>query len=277
MSIIPSPYSIHLRTHTHTHTHIYIYTYTHVFLSRAVRNTFLQAHWFIAAAMAEKATGMSWNQLFDERIKRPLGLGSSQELQFAQWTNAIGNRSGYRYERSIFPGYRFGFRLNTASANPAAGLLVTMNEMMTIMRIIGGRGTVDGVHIIDAQLIDTLLFTNNFPNAYAAPGEIYELAGRFGYRLGFGTVLFCGRDASTWLRESRCDSAGMISLTAIAPFFVSTQHNDNDDNVDNNDASYNAILSSTIRGSTYRVYIALEELRRAIAPAIAAGIATQNQ
>lgn len=59
------------------------------------RLTYGPSHWYVLASMAEKVSGLSWNQLLEKHIKKPLGL-ENPDFQFAQWVFDIQDFSRYK-------------------------------------------------------------------------------------------------------------------------------------------------------------------------------------
>ena len=100
--------------------------------------------------------------------------------------------------------WTMGYNLNSLAPNPAAGLLITMDEFGKILDLISNQGIAKRVtyskghlthtskRIIDPQLFD-LMFINSYPRAHVSPQEIYYFSGFYQYTCGFGTVLFCSR------------------------------------------------------------------------------------
>lgn len=182
------------------------------------------SHWYVAAHMAETVTGKSWNALFDEYIKIPMNL-TNPDFQFAQWFEGVArSQKSYKYTSTANGGY--GYVLDTLNGNPAAGMLATANEYRALMQLILNRGRYNGKRIIHPSLID-LMFYNRFPNARVPLTEIYTLAGFYGYRLGFGTVLFCSKSSSQWKIYRFCPTAGMVSVTGKSTYVYRNSHTAN--------------------------------------------------
>ena len=127
------------------------------------------SHLFVAALMAEKKTGKSWNELFDVYLKQPLGFGNdSHQFSFGMWIRGVSNSNNNNnnsnmYEQTfLFDGSLTAIKLINDnndvdayyySANPAAGLYCTVNEYFTMMQLIAQRGAFDGTQLITGTFI----------------------------------------------------------------------------------------------------------------------------
>lgn len=91
----------------------------------------------VAGAAAVAASGMPWHRLFDEKVKRPLGLTRS----------VFGSASGAEGQ---------GFTIRPVEArNPwlGGGLLTTMNEYERFLRMVANEGTFDGRRVLSEESI----------------------------------------------------------------------------------------------------------------------------
>ena len=217
------------------------------------------APFFVMAKMAMVASGgKSWNELFLEKIKEPLGLTAS-ELQFGQWVMKTEQyRDQYRFPLRL-NGNLSGFKLgDTDAPNPASGLLATPSEMTRILNLITRGGSFNGRQIIREDLLPKL-WTNNFPQARVSPTDLYAFAGLYNYRAGLGTLLYCDRTDREWTRRPQCNYYGQFSANGFVPWmYRATCRGCN--------GSYNAVLVAKAQGMTDGTELALstETLREAI-------------
>jgi CubicO group peptidase (beta-lactamase class C family) len=116
----------------------------------------------IAGAMAERASGKSWHDLFEERLARPLGMTAS------------------RWSSPLHPEALPATLLNP---NLQGGLVTTAADYGRFLGMIAGRGTMDGRRFLSAAAVEELerLQTSGLPLRLPRREQAGKVAG---YALG---------------------------------------------------------------------------------------------
>lgn len=127
-------------------------------------------HLHVAARMAEVATGKTWDALFDEQLRVPLGL--PPEVTFYTLP-VIGN--------------------GTRNPRIAGGLVASANEYAPLLAIAFHRGTYRGTQWAPAELFDAQAVAP-YPNATIGFSPVTALG--VDYRYGLGAWLECTTPAS---------------------------------------------------------------------------------
>lgn len=123
-------------------------------------------HLHVAARMAEVATGKSWNTLYAEQLRIPLGLGSDSTFH-------------------TLPEQRIG----TVNPRVAGGLIASLDEYARILAISFHRGTYRGVSYAPAALFD---LQGVAPYPSATIGESPFAGSGLDFRYGLAAWLECG-------------------------------------------------------------------------------------
>ena len=139
--------------------------------------------WQVAARMVEVATGKSWNQLFEEKIKKRVGL-RDPGLQFTQLDSSSKNPTHlFLYGRMV------DFNEDTDNPLCAAGLQATVSELSEILFLILNHGdNRGGETVIKSQYIERM-FTNKYTNCKMFRDDVTGGFTILGYRYGFGCWL----------------------------------------------------------------------------------------
>ena len=213
-------------------------------------------HWFVLAYMAERATGKKWNALVNKYLLRPLGI-NTKRARYGQWVLNVPWNSRFELKNYYIGGNTLsGFKFNTNAPNPAAGFVATADQLAIIMTVISSGGLApNGRRLIRSNLIEQMN-TNRYVGAQVLPLNIYGMAGQFGYRCGFGTVLYCDKSLAAWRRSPKCAYYGSISASGVIAYgYTGT-------------SAYTAVLATGITDG-YQIALALEVLRREIDTPIA--------
>lgn len=115
----------------------------------------------VAGALAEQATGQSWEELFQERLARPLGMTRSR------WTHPMAARQGVT---------------NIRNPNLQGGLITTAEDYGRFLTMLADQGRFQGRRILSPRAVDLLATpqTAGLPMAFKPPG----VTGALQYNLG---------------------------------------------------------------------------------------------
>jgi CubicO group peptidase (beta-lactamase class C family) len=127
-------------------------------------------HLHVAARMAEVVTGRSWDEIFAEQLRTPLGIGA--DAVFYSWP-----------------------RQSRGTSNPmiAGGLRMTMNEYAKVLDLEYNRGVYRGERLI-ADAMFTAQATEPYPAAAIGKSPVQRIG--LAYRYGLASWLECPPPAS---------------------------------------------------------------------------------
>lgn len=127
-------------------------------------------HLHVAARMAEVATGTSWNTLYAEQLRTPLGIGAESMFY-------------------TLPDQRIG----TVNPRVAGGLTASLDEYARILAVSFHRGTYQGVTYAPAGLFDQQAI-EPYPNVTIGASPLENIG--LGFRYGLTAWLECGTPAT---------------------------------------------------------------------------------
>jgi CubicO group peptidase (beta-lactamase class C family) len=136
----------------------------------ATRYDYGSTHLHTAGRMAEVVTGASWNSVFAQQLRDPLGLSS--EAQY------------YTFPRQT---------LGTTNPLIAGGLRMTMNEYANVLRIVFAKGQAPGTPQISSALFDV---QGRQPYPGVTIGGSPAEANGFDFKYGLTAWLECTTPAS---------------------------------------------------------------------------------
>lgn len=165
--------------------------------------------WHVAARMAELATGKTWNELFDEKIKKPLGL-MEPDLKFG-----LLKADAHNPTHDFLYGRKISFVESTENPLPAGGLHATASEIHHILHLVQNNGrTRQGERIIKSECMKRM-FTNKYVGCKMFRDDVAGSFVLLGFKYGFGCWL--ESDFSSFAKmgkESQCfNSLGIYGST----------------------------------------------------------------